>query len=133
MARYLNIDKIVPDEQVIEIRGRRFDISMVPARKTAELIKVGAWANSHEVKGKPDMGYEVYRREMEALIDILGKDQNGEAATFDWVMDNVSASQFQAIVSFVTDSISGNEVADGETPANFTNIPDDQQAFRAVK
>lgn len=133
MARYLNIDKIVPDEQVIEIRGRRFDISMVPARKTAELIKVGAWANSPEVKGKPDMGYEVYRREMEALIDILGKDQDGEAATFDWVMDNVSASQFQAIVGFVTDSISGNEVADGETPANFTNIPDDQQAFRVVK
>ena len=121
--KYLNLDAIVPDEQILEIGGRRFDISLVPARKTTELIRIGAWAMSPEVASDPSKKYDVYVQEMQALLDVLGEDQNGESVTFDWVMDNVTNAQFAAILEFVTDCISGKtngEVASGETPANFT-------------
>lgn len=123
MARYLNIDKIVPDEQIIEIKGRKFDISQVPSRKTTELIRVGSKSSSPAVANDPSKRYDVYVEEMTALLDVLGEDQNGDPVTFDWVMDNVTNAQFNAIVSFVADCIRGddNEVAEGETPANFTN------------
>ena len=124
--KYLNLDAIVPDEQVLEIGGRRFDISTVPARKTTELIRIGAWATSKEVVSDPSKEYDVYVQEMQALLNVLGEDQNGEPATFDWVMDNVTNAQFAAILEFVTDCISGktnDEVASGETPANFTGKP----------
>ena len=124
--KYLNLDAIVPDEQILEIGGHRFDISLVPARKTTELIRIGAWAMSPEVASDPSKKYDVYVQEMQALLDVLGEDQNGEPATFDWVMDNVTNAQFAAILEFVTDCISGktnDEVASGETPANFTGKP----------
>ena len=124
--KYLNLDAIVPDEQILEIGGRRFDISLVPARKTTELIRIGAWAMSPEVASDSSKKYDVYVQEMQALLDVLGEDQNGESVTFDWVMDNVTNAQFAAILEFVTDCISGktnNEVASGETPANFTGKP----------
>ena len=59
---------------------------------------------------------------MKALLDVLGNDQNGEPADFDWVMDNVTNAQFSAILDFVAECIRGDngEVADGEAPANFT-------------
>lgn len=122
MAKYLNLDKIVPEEQILEIAGRRFDISQVPARKTTELIRVGAWATSDEIKNDPSKKYEAYEKEMQALLDVLGEDQDGNPAEFDWVMDNVTNAQFAAILGFVAECIRGenNEVADGETPANFT-------------
>lgn len=122
MAKYLNLDKIVPEEQILEIAGRRFDISQVPARKTTELIRIGAWSTSDEVKNDPSMKYEAYEKEMKALLDVLGNDQNGEPADFDWVMDNVTNAQFTAILEFIGECIRGDnsEVADGETPANFT-------------
>lgn len=134
--KYLNIDAIVPDEQVIEIGGRRFDISRVPARKTTELIRVGAWANSPEVVADASKKYDVYVQEMQALLDVLGEDQNGEPATFDWVMDNVTNAQFVAILGFVTDCISGktnDTVASGETPANFTGKPTVIKGTKAKK
>lgn len=123
MARYLNIDKIVPDEQIIEIKGRKFDISQVPSRKTTELIRVGSKSSSPEMANDPSKRYDVYVEEMTALLDVLGEDQNGEPVTFDWVMDNVTNAQFNAIVGFVAECIRGgdDEVAEGETPANFTN------------
>lgn len=123
MARYLNIDKIVPDEQIIEIKGRKFDISQVPSRKTTELIRVGSKSSSPEVANDPSKRYDVYVEEMTALLDVLGEDQNGDPVTFDWVMDNVTNAQFNAIVGFVAECIRGDddEVAEGETPANFTN------------
>lgn len=122
MAKYLNIDKIVPDEQIIEIGGRQFDISTVSARKTTELIRVGAWAMSDEIAKDPSRKYETYEKEMQALLDVLGVDQNGEPATFDWIVDNVTNAQFSAILEFVGECIRGDEgeVAEGETPANFT-------------
>lgn len=122
MAKYLNLDKIVPEEQILEIAGRRFDISQVPARKTTELIRVGAWATSDEIKNNPSKKYEAYEKEMQALLDVLGEDQDGNPAEFNWVMDNVTNAQFAAILDFVAECIRGenNEVADGETPANFT-------------
>lgn len=122
MAKYLNLDKIVPEEQILEIAGRQFDISQVPARKTTELIRIGAWAISDEIKNDPSKKYEAYEKEMKALLDILGNDQNGEPADFDWVMDNVTNAQFSAILDFVAECIRGDnsEAADGETPANFT-------------
>ena len=123
MAKYLNLDKIVPEEQILEIGGRRFDISQVPARKTTELIRVGAWATSDEIKNDPSMKYEAYEKEMKALLDVLGDDQNGEPAEFDWIVDNVTNAQFTAILGFIGECIrgdNGNAVADGETPANFT-------------
>lgn len=123
MAKYLNLDKIVPEEQILEIGGRRFDISQVPARKTTELIRVGAWATSDEIKNDPSMKYEAYEKEMKALLDVLGDDQNGKPADFDWIVDNVTNAQFTAILSFIGECIRGDKdstVADGETPANFT-------------
>lgn len=122
MAKYLNLDKIVPEEQILEIAGRRFDISQVPARKTTELIRVGAWATSDEIKNDPSKKYEAYKKEMQALLDVLGEDQDGNPAEFNWVMDNVINAQFAAILDFVAECIRGenNEVSDGETPANFT-------------
>jgi len=122
MAKYLNINEIVPDEMILEISGRRFDISQVPARKTTELIRVGAWAMSDEIKSDKSRGYEAYTQEMQALLDVLGKDQDGEEATFDWVVDNVTNAQFSAIMDFVAECIQGDKggVAEGETPANFT-------------
>lgn len=124
--KYLNIDAIVPDEQILEIGGRRFDISQVPARKTTELIRIGAWAQSPEVVNDASKKYDVYVQEMQALLDVLGNDQDGQPVTFDWVMDNVTNAQFSAILEFVTDCISGknnDDVASGETPANFTGKP----------
>lgn len=122
MAKYLNLDKIVPEEQILEIAGRQFDISQVPARKTTELIRIGAWATSDEIKNDPSKKYEAYEKEMKALLDVLGNDQNGEPADFDWVMDNVTNAQFSVILDFIAECIRGDnsEVADGETPANFT-------------
>lgn len=122
MARYLNVDQVVPEEQIIEISGRRFDVSKVSARKTTELIRVGSWSMSNEIKDDPSKRYEAYVAEMTALIEVLGEDQNGDPAEFDWIIDNVSNAQFQAIVSFITECIGGEqeEVAEGETPANFT-------------
>lgn len=123
MAKYLNLDKIVPEEQILEIGGRRFDISQVPARKTTELIRIGSWSTSDEVKNDPTMKYEAYEKELRALLDILGEDQNGESVDFDWVMDNVTNAQFHAILDFIGECIRGDDseaVADGETPANFT-------------
>jgi len=121
MAKYLNIDKIVPEEQILEIAGRKFDISQVPARKTTELIRTGAWASSPEIKSDPSKGYEAYKGEMQALLDVLGEDEDGVVADFDWVVDHISNAQFSAIIEFVGECIRGdNKVADGETPANFT-------------
>ena len=105
MAKYLNLDKIVPEEQILEIAGRRFDISQVPARKTTELIRVGAWATSDEIKNDPSKKYEAYEKEMQALLDVLGEDQDGNPAEFDWVMDNVTNAQFTAILDFVAECI----------------------------
>lgn len=134
--KYLNIDAIVPEEQILEIGGRQFDISRVSARKTTELIRVGAWANSVKVASDASKKYDVYVKEMQALLDVLGKDQNGEPATFDWVMDHVTNAQFAAILEFVTDCISNKksgEVASGETPANFTDGPKLVKASKAKK
>lgn len=136
MTKYLNIDEIVPDEQIIEIKGRKFDISAVPARKTTELIRVGSWATSPEIANDPSRKYESYVKETEALLDVLGCDQDGKPATFDWVQDNVTNAQFQAILEFITECIQGvgdGDVAPGEQPANFTPNRAQRRALKRVK
>lgn len=131
--KYLNIDQIVPDEQVLEIGGRKFNLANTPARKTTELLRIGSWAQSSEVKSDPSRTYEAYEKELAALVDVLGTDQEGEPATFEWVIDNVSNAQLSAIIEFVSECLSGSdkEVAEGETPANFT--PNREQRRAAAR
>lgn len=118
--RYLNIDELVPDEQLLTIAGRVFDVSKTPARQTTELLKVASWASSPEIKGDPSRNYEAYTEEMQALVSVLGNDQDGEPATFEWVVDNVNNAQLQAIIEFIGECLRGDEVAAGEVEGNFT-------------
>lgn len=118
--KYMNIDKLVPDPQILEIAGREFDISKSSARTTSTLLKVGS--DNASAKGDPSKSYEVYMAEMGALIGALGEDQHGETASLEWVLDNVNTAQFKTIVEFIGDCLSGAEetVPEGEVPANFT-------------
>ena len=126
--RYLNFDKVIPDEQILEIKGRRFDLSKTPARKTTELLKVGSWASSDEIKNDQSRNYEAYIKEMESLVEVLGEDQDGKAATLDWIIDNVSMFQFNKIVDFIGSCMRGeDEVAEGEVQANFTPVAKSKQ------
>lgn len=121
-TKFLNIDEIVPDSQILSIKGREFDISKTPAKYTAELLKVGSWAASSEVKGDPSMVFEAYQTELKALVAVLGKDQEGNTVTLEWLNNNVNVAQLTAIVDFVGECLGGEskQVAPGETPADFT-------------
>lgn len=120
--KYLNLDALVPDDQILEIGGRAFNIAKTPARYTTELLKVGSWASSPEVKDDPSRSYEAYEKELSALVKVLGKDQNGEPVDLDWVVSHVNNAQLAAIIEFVGDCLRGgdDQVAEGEVPANFT-------------
>lgn len=117
---YLNLNQLTPEPQILEIGERKFDISKASSRTTSRLLQVGS--ENAKFKGDDSKQYDVYVAEMEALVAVLGNDQDGNPATLEWVLENTSNAQFQAVIKFITSCLSGKEetVAEGETPANFT-------------
>jgi len=107
------------DKRIVVLQGRRFDTSTIPLGLAFKVMDVKSGLTSE------DEG-ESLQAVMGVLAAILGKDEEGEPVTGDWLMENLNVDQVGKLVAFIEDLFQFSPDADGSldpTKGQAASIP----------
>lgn len=120
-TKILDLDTLVPEQRIVVLQGRRFDTSTIPLGLAFKVMDVKSGLTSE------DEG-ESLQAVMGVLAAILGKDEQGEPVTGDWLMENLNVDQVGKLVAFIEDLFQFGPDADGSldpTKGQAASTPED--------
>lgn len=100
--KYLNLDLLVADEVIIELKGRKWNIAGMPARKALNLMKVRDSLAVEAENGDKTAGFLC---QCNALAGMLGKDIEGKEITGEEILDELSMNQIVALTEFIAGNL----------------------------
>lgn len=108
--KYLNLDLLVADEVIIELKGRKWDIAGMPARKALNLMKM---RDSFAVEAENGDKAAGFLHQCNALAGMLGKDLSGKEITGEEILDELSMNQIVALTEFIAENLAPEGMAGG--------------------
>lgn len=109
--KYLNLDLLVADEVIIELKGRKWNIAGMPARKALNLMKM---RDSFAVEAEGGDKAAGFLHQCNALAGMLGKDISGKEITGEEILDELSMNQIVALTEFIADNLAPEGMAGGK-------------------
>lgn len=109
--KYLNLDLLVADDVIIELKGRKWNIAGMPARKALNLMKMRDSLAAEAENGDKAAGF---LHQCNALAGMLGKDISGKEITAEEILDELSMSQIVALTEFIADNLAPEGMAGGK-------------------
>lgn len=111
MKKYLNLDLLVAEEVIVELKGRKWNIAGMPARKALNLMKMRDSLAVEAENGDKAAGF---LHQCNALAGMLGKDVNGKEITGEELLDELSMSQIVALTEFIAENLAPEGMAGGK-------------------
>lgn len=111
MKKYLNLDLLVAEEVIVELKGRKWNIAGMPARKALNLMKM---RDSLAVEAENDDKAAGFLHQCNALAGMLGKDVNGKEISGEELLDELSMSQIVALTEFIAENLAPEGMAGGK-------------------
>lgn len=111
MKKYLNLDLLVAEEVIVELKGRKWNIAGMPARKALNLMKMRDSLAAEAENGDKAAGF---LHQCNALAGMLGKDVNGKEITGEELLDELSMSQIVALTEFIAENLAPEGMAGGK-------------------
>lgn len=109
--KYLNLDLLVSDEVIIELKSRKWNIAGMPARKALNLMKMRDSLAVEAENGDKAAGF---LHQCNALASMLGKDLDGNEITGEEILDELSMSQIVALTEFIAENLAPEGMAGGK-------------------
>lgn len=109
--KYLNLDLLVAEEVIIELKGRKWNIAGMPARKALNLMKMRDSLVAEAENGDKSAGF---LHQCNALANMLGKDLDGNEITGEEILDELSMSQIVALTEFIAENLAPEGMAGGK-------------------
>lgn len=109
--KYLNLDLLVADNVIVELKGRKWDIAGIPARKALNLMKM---RDSFAVEAENNDKAAGFLHQCNALAGMLGKDLDGNEITGEEILDELSMNQIVALTEFIAENIAPEGMVGGK-------------------
>lgn len=109
--KYLNLDLLVADEVIIELKGRKWNIAGMPARKALNLMKM---RDSFAVEAENNDNAAGFLHQCNALAGMLGKDLDGNEITGEEILDELSMNQIVALTEFIAENLTPEGMVGGK-------------------
>jgi hypothetical protein len=91
MAEILDLDALVPDTRIVKLAGKEIDVSIIPSAVVLEIEK-----NKTKLKSGGEETFTL-------VLDMVSKicKPSFPEVTSQWLIDNTSFEQLQALLDFV--------------------------------
>jgi hypothetical protein len=113
----LDLDVICPDEKILTLGGKKFDITIVPARISFNIYEMIPMIERLE---KGEMSEEDYDKFFNVMFRVLS--HADKSITKEWLESKLNLQRFEQVVTFIFGAIFGTSKKNGEGEDSLKSI-----------